>query len=527
MNQTRKRKIIMNRSPLLLTALVVFFGMPSFAGQMPLRLQALVVTSGDHAQDMLDSNKKTGWQPSGDPDLEGALFRFEKPTRLGYVIVTPCSSSSDFGVIPFVNSVRGKWSRVSGATKIVLSNPKKVSIRSLFLRLDNAKPGACIAQIDFYRDEDRLDVLPPREVDATIEVSSTLKPEAAYHKSYLFDQSVDYGWVEGVAGLGVGESIVIRFAQPHEISGIQIYNGYQRSRDHFLKNARVAKIKISADGSKTDVMAVSDKMGPSLLRWESGGKVKDITMEIAAAKPGTKYKDLVISELRLMDKKGFFTVKTNARQALVSALKKDTKGGPLASLLDRSLESYCRLLSESAQISEDAKLGDFGLRKLKLRSNYRFVYYSQIAVDDEANIVSESIEGIWVPISKKEKGGKKTGPWSRIRLYARKQHVGQDIDESYEVITGNTKTSIVGGTLKIAFIKSLGRKGFLDLLRKWDKSPAAFKGQCRTDRDIYFRNLGRNRFIHKDDEDFKEFFDVLVKKNAVLVQGRAITDLFF
>jgi len=265
-----------------------------------------------------------------------------------------------------------------------------------------------MGEVEFFRDDIRLQVQAPRMVKATIEASSTLEPKSAYHSSYLFDQSVDYGWVEGVAGLGKGERITIAFDQPHEITGIQIYNGYQRSRDHFIKNARVAKLKISADGAGAVVVSVPDKMGPSSLKWKSSGKVKKLTLEIAAARPGKKYKDLGISELRFMDERGFFTVETDEGTELVSRLKKELKGKPLFSLLNRNLESYCRLYSESAEIAEDTKLGDFGLRKLKLRSNHRFVYYSQIAVGDEANIVlnPSRVSGCLIPKRQKDHGAK-------------------------------------------------------------------------------------------------------------------------
>ena len=507
---------------ILVLAGCLLFGPDLLADTEGIRLQALQATSGDRVESLLDGEAATGWQAPGDPRLEGVLFRFEAPTEVSSVKVTACDNSPAFGLIPFVNSVRGRLRQVKGPTWIVPAGKKSISLRSLFLRFAYAKPGACIGEVVFYSGDHKLDVLPPRRVRASVKVSSTLKPEAAYHKSYLFDQSVDYGWVEGAAGLGKGEKIVIEFQQPHEISGIQIYNGYQRSRDHFYKNARVGKLKISADGHKAQVFSVPDMMGPSMIGWKSGGKIKNLVLQIEGARPGTKYKDLVISELRFMDEDGFFSIETGDDQGLSEGLTKELKGKPLSTLLDRSLESYCRLSSMSVNMAEDVKLSDFGFRKLKFRSNYRFVYYSQIAVGDEANIVSESIEGIWVPDLKKTKG-----PWSKVRLYARGQHIGQDIDESYEVITKNTRTRIIGGSLQVASVKALGRRRFLELVRKWDKSPASFKVQCGTNRMSYFSNSVVKKKNRENDKIFRKFYNDLVKKKAVVVQGRAITDLFF
>ncbi len=516
--------MIVEKKAVLLVIVAMFFGRSLLAGQDTLRLQALQVTSGEDAGNLLDGKAQSGWQPAGDPRLEGVLFRFEDSTGVSHVEITSCPDSTDFDVIPFVNSVRGRVSRVKGSAKIILSAKGELSLRSLFLRFNNAKAGACIGEVTFFRGQKKLDVKPPRAARAGVEVSSTLKPEAAYHKSYLFDQSVDYGWVEGVAGLGKGERITVTFDKPQEITGIQIYNGYQRSRDHFIKNARVASLKVSADQGPVAELVVPDKQGPSVVDWSSKGRIKKLTLEIAKTKAGKRYPDLVISELRFSDKNGYFTIGTDDQAKLSSELKKSLANQPLYSVMDRQYESFCRLYSGSAEIAEDRKLSDFGLRKLRLRSNHRFVYYSQIAIGDEAKIVSESIEGIWVPRSNRGK----RGPWSRVDLYARRQQTGQDISESYEVVTKNTKTRIVGGSLRIARIEDLGPKRFLALVRKWAKSPAGFKMACGKNRISYFGyNNGGNCNLCHEGEKFTEIYKTLVGRNAIVVEGKAITDLFF
>ncbi|HUU02261.1 MAG TPA: hypothetical protein VM425_12530 [Myxococcota bacterium] len=516
--------IVKKKTVLFIIVSVLFFGRNLPAEQGALRLQALQVTSGEHAGNLLDGKEQSGWQPAGDPRLEGVLFRFEDSTGVSHVDITSCPGSTDFDVIPFVNSVRGRVSLVKGSAKIFLSAKGDLSLRSLFLRFNNAKAGACIGEVTFFRGRTRLDVKPPRAARAGVEVSSTLKPEAAYHKSYLFDQSVDYGWVEGVAGLGKGERITVTFDKPQEITGIQIYNGYQRSMDHFHKNARVAGLRVSADQGSVTELAVPDRQGASVLDWSSKGKIKKLTLEIAKTKAGTRYQDLVISELRFSDKNGYFTIETDDQAKLSSDLKKSLTNQPMYSVMDRQYESFCRLYSGSVVMAEDRKLSDFGLRKLRLRSNHRFVYYSQIAAGDEAKIVSESIEGIWVPRSNLGK----QGPWSKVDLYARRQQIGQDINMNYEVITKNTKTRIVGGSLRIARVEDLGRKRLLELVRRWEKSPARFKVACKKDRISFFgNNYSGDRDLCRDDDRFTEIFNTLVGGNAIVVEGMAITDLFY
>ena len=84
-------------------------------------------------------------------------------------------------------------------TPVITVSSSKV--RSVFLRLDDRGPGACLAEVTFVADKP-LVVRAPRTLAATAKASSVLAPADAYHPGYLFDGRLDFGWVEGVKGPG-------------------------------------------------------------------------------------------------------------------------------------------------------------------------------------------------------------------------------------------------------------------------------------------------------------------------------------
>lgn len=63
----------------------------------------------------------------------------------------------------------------------------------------------------------------------------------------LFDSRYDYAWsTNGKVTSGKGESVEIKFSQTQNLTGMIVWNGYQRSEEHFKTNGRVAKMSISS-----------------------------------------------------------------------------------------------------------------------------------------------------------------------------------------------------------------------------------------------------------------------------------------
>lgn len=145
-----------------------------------------------------------------------------------------------------------------------------------------------------------------------------------YAPKRLIDGDTATPWVEGAAGQGVGEVVMIPFAdQP----SANLWNGYQKSERLFLRNGRVKDARLillhghvmpgqfRSIFSGLEVVGVSalrlrDVMGPQeiilpehadLPEYDDEGlpMATVLAIEILSVYPGTHYQDTCISEIDL------------------------------------------------------------------------------------------------------------------------------------------------------------------------------------------------------------------------------------
>ncbi|MFT4624120.1 MAG: hypothetical protein ACI8PZ_002779, partial [Myxococcota bacterium] len=325
-------------------------------------VQAIVGTSGSDPAVVLDGDLATGWTPEGDAMGEGLLVRFEGSAAVRRVEITPCSDSGVLEVSDYVNGrANASGLQVGGATTLEL--PAGIDVNTWFVRIDAATGSGCIAELAFGGDSP-MAFKPPRRLPALVEASSTLEPEDAYLVEYLFDGRLDFGWVEGADGDGPGEIVTVTLQEAVVLDGIEIWNGYQRSADHFTRNARAKRVRLSTDGgpwTDLDLKDTGDAQRATLLVPMRG---KELRVALDASYPGSQYSDLVLSELRFIDRKGPFSVEAGTEVPRVRANKRAQEGKPIADVMDRQLRSLCD--------GEEAARATF-----KLRSNNSFVWYEQ------------------------------------------------------------------------------------------------------------------------------------------------------
>ena len=102
---------------------------------------------------------------------------------------------------------------------------------------------------------------------------------------------------------------MIRLASPLALSGIMLWNGYQRSQTHYAANARPSKLKIGINGADEFVLGPQDKSGAQRLAFpRTYSEVTELKLTIEGVYPGRSYKDVVISELKLLDTQGRIVV---------------------------------------------------------------------------------------------------------------------------------------------------------------------------------------------------------------------------
>lgn len=429
-------------------------------------LRSAVATSGQGA-DILGS----GWKPPGRALTEGVLLRFEVPQQVDTLSLMSCAGET--GVEIYANGNGGTELTV-GAQASEVQIGQQVS--SLFVKVTSASASVCLKGLKASAGGEDLRLGPPRSVSASIQASSTLDPADAYHASYLVDGRTDFGWVEGAADLGVGESITIELDRVTRIQAIELWNGYQRSPDHFKKNGRVKVLGVSVDGGPVTELPVQDSSDAQTLTLPSPVEVKTLTLSIVQATAGSRYPDVVLSELRLVDEAGPLGVRISdsARsQALLGAVK----GGPLGEAVDTRWINVC---------------GPDDGRELKLRSNHSFVYYADDFGWNEPDATNSMVfDGAWVPNG----GGKFT-------LYGRK-HMISSTWQPYGDDTVTERTRIAGGKVTWVPVASLSEQDFGTQLQDLQARGGWYPADCVTAQD----------------------YGDLKSRGAVIVQGDAILDL--
>lgn len=386
---------------------------PSEVPESTVGISAIVPTSGD-AWGVLGS---TPWRPEGDAAQDGVLVRLAQPTYVRELVVEPTGGSLEVTV--FADGSQVAAQPVSGPTPI----PVGAEVRALFVRIDSAS-GPAGLQLRLHGADGELRPVLPRIVDAQVSASSTLTPAAAYHSSYLVDQRNDFAWVEGVDGLGVGETVTLHLAESVELSAVEVWPGYQRSEDHFAKNARPAELEIAGQR-----LTVPDSMGSHTLTLAEPVTVQDVEISITQAHPGSLYADLAISELQLHSTAGPLWLRTSDRAELTAALRAQVAGTSLEPVLDRHYRSLCT----------DASL--------KLRSNHSFVRY-EVALDSYDDSERTTVfDGSWVP-------GTASTEWSQVKLYGRR-HTISDVFIPYVGRRSDESTRVSGGRVQLAPVAAL------------------------------------------------------------------------
>lgn len=219
-------------------------------------------------------------------------------------------------------------------------------VSSLYLKIEALAPGGgqsapaptAIQELRFFKGGNEVRILPVAQVRGTVTASSSLAPEEAYSPLFLFDSRRDFGWAEGSPGDGVGESLVFTFPASVTITGLWIWNGYQRSDRHFTSNARVKGFTFGADGGSSGRYTLKDKQGSQHIPLAAPLRGRRFTLRIDEVFPGAAYQDLVISELRFSDGKRVFTIDMSRElDARKRALIAGTRGTALEQVLDRTL----------------------------------------------------------------------------------------------------------------------------------------------------------------------------------------------
>ncbi len=411
--------------------------------------------------DLLDLSKEGLWKPQtkDSGSNEGIYFQFVTPVLLDWIEVkakggakkcnldfyldgksnvlkkTKTDSDEDENRVEYWVSYKdiGADRLFSlGARKGYSSEyaPLNVKVKAVYIKISNAQSVPQIASIRFFRkgSKEPIPVEIPKFITGKVKASSTLTPESAYGIHNLFDSKNDFAWAtNGKVTDGIGAEINIQFDQPQDLSGLAIWNGYQRSQTHYNANARPAKILVKINDQTEIPISLQDKMDVQKLRFpEVYANCQTLSLKVTAIYKGASYKDMVVSELEFLDRNGDPTVFS------IPQVQIEVSNKLVENLLDISL-APCMLGILRVDPQNEYATGfdmayDYPYRSFRLRSNGSFVGYF-----DEGVIA----EGNWEPLP------------DGVQIFGKKYVTYYDDSIYLQSTKRNPETKIFQDTIKV------------------------------------------------------------------------------
>lgn len=414
---------------------------------------------------VLDGDMKTSWKamPGAGPD-EGIMLYFEEPVEISGIEISPMGITT---VQCFVNGANAGF--IGPSHKKEIFDP----VQSLFLRVVNVngqekktiQGDDWVREFTSYPDDLQvglreielkgsngklLKVRPLHLEPGSVSATSTLSPEEAYNGDYLFDSKLEFGWAEGSDELGVGEKLTFTFNKAVRIEKIKVWNGYQRSKSHFERNARAKSVSFGLKGQAGNAYALEDAQAPTTVELAAPLEGESFELGIEDFYAGKSYKDLVLSELRFFDGQQWFGIQSDGHAKRKTALQQKVSGTVLEKILDRQInDAYT-----SEYDDDDSKT------RLILRSNGSFVLYRNrtgMANDNEKKrMVGEVADGNWSIESIGEGEAK-------VKIFGKMQRV-MERDLWYKGKSKSDRTRIFSEILTITDKEITGQK-LIELLR--------------------------------------------------------------
>jgi len=396
-------------------------------------------------RNLFDGNMTTSWQTmQGAGPEEGIMLYFSEKQDFDKIEIWQNEASRNSDIKDFKVYINGylnsvKISRetdklilhnISGAKSLFLKvastlKSNQSTKQTKFIQLENGYESMrtvinqkdeqiAIAELKFFQNNAEVELMLPQLIKAQISASSTLSPKASYGVDHLFDGKKDFAWVEGVPGNGFGQTIDIVFEKPQKISGLIITNGFQRSSKHYTSNARAKTISIIDDKENSQQIQLDDEMSKSDIHLAQEITTKTLQIRIDDVYNGSRYQDLVISELAPYNSKGTLKLQHGIVDDRKEMLLNATENSPLGNLLDRRITQYWEGEME------------FSDQTLIIRSDNTFVYYKNSEIDDTYNQIVAY--GNWEL---------KSTDGSNIRIFGRLRTVS----ENYSPYQGNDSSN--------------------------------------------------------------------------------------
>ena len=326
---------------------------------------------------LFDKDTKSIWKTmKGSGPEEGIMIYFETPKNIDKVVLLDSEGKpfhdyviyADGGVFYGDQTVSNLFIKADGKFNTSLVEKEGYSTR-IFPR----DASFTLSEIQFFKGDDTpYKVQLPIQIKATVTASSNLKPDIAYAAANVVDSKRESAWAEAAEGTGVGEQLSFTFKQDIDVSLLTLWNGYQRSQEHHKANASVKKFTLTDAQGQKQAYTVAAKNNKQHIKLNPLLKGKKIDLSIEEVHLGTKYEDLVISEIQFSNALHTYQLNTGIEQKrVVNNLK--TANELLKKVLDRNVN-----VATSVEETEgDVSRSFYKKSSLLLRSNNTFVLYEK------------------------------------------------------------------------------------------------------------------------------------------------------
>jgi hypothetical protein len=130
-----------------------------------------------------------------------------------------------------------------------------------------------------------------------------------YYAFSAIDGLPESSWVEGVAGSGVGEWVVLTFPEAIEVHSIGLDVGFDRDEDIFAKNNRIKRATFSFSSGEEVTLDFADARGVQMvpLVRAPGPNIETtfVKMVIQDVYPGSKYDNACLAEIEVWGRTRF------------------------------------------------------------------------------------------------------------------------------------------------------------------------------------------------------------------------------
>lgn len=396
-------------------------------------LEGIYATSSSPANevyDLFDDDPNTGWQTrEGTGPDEGVMMYFPNAILLQSVQIMPEEGSFQGENAYFQTYANGILAAGGKPGDKIALGAKPV--KSLYIRFvhtgfeevakrdkdgisvqiesfpSNAHIG--IKALHVYNDKgEALRLMPPKRAYGNLSASSTLEPEIAYSAANLFDARKEFVWVEGnKTSAGEDEILNFEFHEPVNITAIQIWNGYQRSDEHYAANARLRNFEFGLKDSTTAAYTLRDTKAGQRIELAAAITGQNFALKVKSIYPGRKYKDLAVSDLVFFDGDRPFILSSKLPERNQAALRNKTGSSPLTQIFNRRISNA---VEEAGVVTQQS---------LILRSDGTFVFYSNDVMPDSTQ--SQTLaDGNWEMVSSDAANFviKVFGKWNNVSDYA-------------------------------------------------------------------------------------------------------------